>query len=657
WLRRPSKVRFVQGAVFTLGVTIVAFGHGGMMSSGPEYGSGVLLKLRDGLGYISGSLLDHMNWLLAGFGLPLVLAMVSILIWWRYPKDVLSQRTRFLAFFGIFGLVSFMIPQLFYFSHGSGVEEETQIAKFFFCTHLSIAVVSVIAMDWFSKRLGWWVFLPSLAVIATMTAITPLAVSIVAAHEHDANRRWLGFYRSPYDWQNSQGGKDYIAVGKALRRLKKGNRDVYYDFSMAERGERFLSELLIYGGSVFSMSPTKYEVAGAGFLISEEEVKERIRLESRIARLLPGAAEESETNWILMPSIHDSITRPTIVRSRLAKMIASGILSKKFQSGSRMLYEFEGMTHDLDQKIERYWAPKVISQAHADWDGDGNSDLIFFNYLDNSIHIEKERIALPNSGENEFPLIFLAKLPGDDRADLIMGHMSDGFYRRSETVSKMVRQYPFHWQRRDSMRNNWLSTYQHLFWGSPIDIAFVADHDNDGYDSQLGYRPSTGEWFEYPGKKIKGPSLPNGEHPLPVVGRFLPGSQGDLAVWSPVTGRFTVKSVQDSKSASINWGGRSGDIILPGDYDGDGYDEVGLWQPHTRTWWVRSMLQGTNRQFKFGTSSGIPIPHDYNDDGRLDLAYWEPFERKIYVSFDFGRSVGRTIEVPAYSLPIFVHMY
>ncbi|MBT8421091.1 MAG: hypothetical protein KJO08_09550, partial [Gammaproteobacteria bacterium] len=48
WLRRPSKVRFVQGAVFTLGVTILAFGHGGMMSTGPEYGAGTLLKLRDG---------------------------------------------------------------------------------------------------------------------------------------------------------------------------------------------------------------------------------------------------------------------------------------------------------------------------------------------------------------------------------------------------------------------------------------------------------------------------------------------------------------------------------------------------------------------------------------------------------------------------------
>jgi hypothetical protein len=105
------------------------------------------------------------------------------------------------------------------------------------------------------------------------------------------------------------------------------------------------------------------------------------------------------------------------------------------------------------------------------------------------------------------------------------------------------------------------------------------------------------------------------------------------------------------------WGGREGDILLPGDYDGDGYDEVGIWQPHINTWWIRNMPSGPNLRFTFGTSSGIPLPADYDDDGKIDLAYWEPREHKIYVSFDFGQSVGRTITVPPHSIPAFVHMY
>jgi len=51
------------------------------------------------------------------------------------------------------------------------------------------------------------------------------------------------------------------------------------------------------------------------------------------------------------------------------------------------------------------------------------------------------------------------------------------------------------------------------------------------------------------------------------------------------------------------------------------------------------------------------LPADYDNDGRIDLAYWEPAERRIYISFDFGESVGRTVTVPPHSIPAFVNMY
>jgi len=72
---------------------------------------------------------------------------------------------------------------------------------------------------------------------------------------------------------------------------------------------------------------------------------------------------------------------------------------------------------------------------------------------------------------------------------------------------------------------------------------------------------------------------------------------------------------------------------------------------------VRVMPAGPNLHFTFGTDTGIPIPADYNQDGRLDLAYWEPADQSIYVSFDYGQSVGRTITVPPHSIPAFVNMY
>jgi hypothetical protein len=559
-----------------------------------------------------------------------------------------------LAFFGVFGLVSYMIPQLFFFSHGTAVEEQTEISKFFFCAHLSIALISVLGIDHLANRFKWWMFSP----LFLMSAITPLAVSYAAAYEQKPDGDWKGFYNSPYAWQ---GGTNHMAMGKALRRLKETNRDTYYDFSTTERSIGFISELLVYGGSVFSLTPTRYEITGSGFLISEERVRDRIILEGKVGRLLPGAMEQSETSWLYTAADLDLAIRPVIVRSRFAKMVATDLLSKEFETGPFSLYKIKNQTGDLDQNIELFWTPKIITQAHADWDGDGTGDLVFFDYKDRSILIGEESIPLPRlpgpQSEYEFPLLYLSKLQGDTRADLTLGRMADALYFRGETVSNMARQYQFHWRQWNSLTNNWQDSYQQGFWSSPADIPFVADHDNDGFDSQFIFRPKNGQWFKYPGTELVGPTLPKYKSPLPVIGRFLPGSQGDLAVWSPISGEFKVQSIADGKTASLNWGGRPGDILLPGDYDGDGYDELAVWQPHTNIWWMKVMPAGPASHYTFGSPTGIPLPFDYNGDGRLDLAYWEPAEYKIYVSFDFGQSIGKTVEVPPHSIPIFVHMY
>jgi hypothetical protein len=653
WLRRPSVPRILQGVVLTVGVTGVAFLHGGMLTRGPEYGSGTVLKLRGEGGYLSGGILDHVNWGLAGFGVPLVFALVAVGYWLRTRRSAPAQHAVFLGFFGAFGLVSFMIPQVFFFSHSPSVEQQTEISKFFFCTHLSIALVSAFGAGWLAVRLGRW----PLILCFAMTIVTPLAVCYAGATNPDGS--WIGFYESPYAWS---GGRNHLEMGKALHRLKKGNRDVYYDFSTVERRSAYINELLVYGGSVFSLTPTRYEVTGLGYLLDEERVGQRILQEAGVARLLPGAAERSSCDWLYSVPGNDVTRRPPIVRSRFAKMVAEGMLSEKFATAGRALYAFEGTTLDLDRGIERYWAPRIVAPAHSDWDGDGRGDLLFLDYMNRAILIGDERIALPSipghpPAEEEFPLLFLASFPGDRRVDVVLGRMSDPVYRTGETVEKMIRQYPYFWRRWDSAAEHWEDGYQHGFWGSPLDVPLIADIDNDGFDSQLVYRPLDGRWFEYSKGQIDGPSLPDNSNPLPLAGRFLPGSNADLALWSPTTGKLVVRSIQDGRTESIDWGGRPGDVLLPGDYDGDGRDEIGIWQPHTNTWWVRTMPDGPNRRSGFGTATGIPLPADYDDDGRLDLAYWEPAEQKIYISFDFGESVGRTVTVPPHSIPAFVNMY
>ena len=103
--------------------------------------------------------------------------------------------------------------------------------------------------------------------------------------------------------------------------------------------------------------------------------------------------------------------------------------------------------------------------------------------------------------------------------------------------------------------------------------------------------------------------------------------------------------------------GALGDILVPGDYDGDGIDEAVVWRRADMTWYRRDPVTGVTTSWTFGSPTGIPLPADYNHDGRLDLAYWEPAAGEIRVSFTYGSSVDRVIKVPPDALPIFVSMY
>jgi hypothetical protein len=648
WLLKPDRIRFFQGILFTAGVAAIAFLHGGMLAGGSEYGPpGAPITMRSELGYVGGNLLDLVNWSLAGFGLLLVLSMVSVWAWIRRGQGMALSK-EFLVYFGLFAFVSFMVPQLFYFSHAGGIEEQTEISKFFFGTHLGLALFSVAGFDYLCRRVHGVVLLP----IFVLSGVTPVISSVAGGLNDDGG--WDGIYRSPYAWE---GGRSFEAAGQALYSLKEGNTEQYFDFSTREVSSGYLNELLVYGGSVFSLSATRYEVTGFGFLIAEDVAAERIMHESRMARLLPGAAEASSTDWLYLVTKRDLARRPPVVRSRFRKMVAEGILADRYSDGERELYRFVKATGDIDSGLEMYWTPKIISQTNADWDGDGRLDLIFYDYKNQQFMVGEERIPLPEDLRSleEVQTVFLVRLPGDDRIDLLVGYMSDAIYFRGKSLAYMVRKYPFVWHRLDSTVGRWQS-HQNFSWMLPLQNPVVADPENDGVETLLAYQPNKEAWTNYSHRPLEGPSLPEWVSPLPVFGKFTPGSVGDLALWSPVNGQFELNTPA-GEVISFEWGGLEGDILLPGDFNGDGIDEVGIWQPHSLTWWIRDLSTGENRGFIYGTPSGIPLPADYNFDGILDLAFWEPSQNTIFVSFDFGESNGATISVPPNSIPVYVNMY
>lgn len=59
------------------------------------------------------------------------------------------------------------------------------------------------------------------------------------------------------------------------------------------------------------------------------------------------------------------------------------------------------------------------------------------------------------------------------------------------------------------------------------------------------------------------------------------------------------------------------DTIVPGDYDGDGIWETGIFRESSGLWAIREVTRSY-----FGSSVDQPIPGDYKGDGRDDIGVY-----------------------------------
>lgn len=665
WLRSPTRERFANGVLFGVGLAVVALSHGGFLASGAEYGSATdVLTWRGRFGYPVGGVAGFVNWNLAGLGVPLLLALVG----WgaaalrarrdglrvpRGPGDM-APSSFALVVFTVFTVFSYLVPQLaFYSSETSGVEQLTEISKFFFAARLGLALISVYGVVALLRRVHWVTLVP----IGAAMALTPLAFAYVhstgvaasgATATAGAGRAWHGFYRSPY-YRGSI--EEQMAV--LFRAQKRGPYEVFFDASADERRHGYLSELLVFGGSAFTVTPSAYERTGSGYRLSEGVVAKRFVQNSRMARLLPGAAEDCECRWYYGRPGKDLQFAPMIVRARFAKLVAESALVVRLTGADRVLYSFDKPTTAVDHDIERYWRPRIVSQTHADWDGDGRGDLIFYDYVNHVVLAGRSVVKAPPAAELEFAQLYVGRFPGDRRADLHFGRTGDTEFRLGRTIYDVVERSSWKWSYRGSQSGVWEPEYDRWLWD--WDVPIIADVDGDGFDTHVMYRSRTGEWWAAPNAKLAGPAADASAFPLPFAGRFIRGSKGDLGLWSKATTTFTIKSVSSSVRMQFRWGGDPGDILVPGDYAGTGFDQLAIWNPRNQFWYWRTVPDGAITQFRFGTPTAIPVPADYNHDGVVDPAYWEPKDNRIYVTYSRGRRIDLVVPVPPHSIPAFVN--
>ena len=150
-------------------------------------------------------------------------------------------------------------------------------------------------------------------------------------------------------------------------------------------------------------------------------------------------------------------------------------------------------------------------------------------------------------------------------------------------------------------------------------VPFQGDFDGDGQTDLAYYQHSTATWFVQESKYVTNATKGVSSFPLgtpnssiPVVGYFDangPGRNGGVhrRQWPG-----SMDHRQRGHSRTVTFG-QAGDIPVPGNYDGLGYDQVAVYRPSTGQFLVREP-NGSTETLNLGVggspdlSSLVPVP-------------------------------------------------
>lgn len=173
-------------------------------------------------------------------------------------------------------------------------------------------------------------------------------------------------------------------------------------------------------------------------------------------------------------------------------------------------------------------------------------------------------------------------------------------------------------------------------WGLRTqDIIMPQDYDGDGRTDLAVWRFDT--WYvlnssdnSFRAERFGNRSLGD----MPIFGDYDGDGKADLAVRrvtgnisSPQPITFIIKLSQSGNWQVFTFGDWRGDIIVPGDYDGDGKTDMALWGGDSyefgdgRWKWIRSS-DGQFQSVRYGLPGDRAVPGDYDGDGKTDLAVY-----------------------------------
>lgn len=197
-------------------------------------------------------------------------------------------------------------------------------------------------------------------------------------------------------------------------------------------------------------------------------------------------------------------------------------------------------------------------------------------------------------------------------------------------------------------------------FGYPADVPVTGDWNGDGRTEVGAWRPSdlcfyldydgSGSWSPGDGDRKLGP-FGFGFADIPVSGDWNGDVKDEIGIWNHdlySQDYYYYLDVKgdgkwDPAGKDIKFGpfGKVGDVPVTGDWNGDGRDEAGYWEPGSRYFYLDNNMDGVWDTAK-GDSKVGPLGESYDtpvsgnwDGGREDLVgMWDPYTRLFQLNTD-----------------------
>jgi len=115
----------------------------------------------------------------------------------------------------------------------------------------------------------------------------------------------------------------------------------------------------------------------------------------------------------------------------------------------------------------------------------------------------------------------------------------------------------------------------------------------------------------------------------PMLGDYDGDGLDDLTVYDTYWGIWFVWRSSDDVLLTGQFDEVADGFLVQGDYDGDGRSDLAIYESATGKWWIYSMdtREALANGECWGPSGAVPIPGDYDGDGADDAAIYDPGTR------------------------------